>query len=348
MATISKRGAYQWQAKIRRRGYPVQSKTFDTKREAEAWASVIESEMARSVFVDRSLSERSTLGEAIETYILSVAPNHKGGDAEIYRLRRFQRIEVDLTCRFMSTLNTSDFQRFCDRRKNEVAAGTVKRELNLLHTVVESVRKEFGLIENPVSDVKRPPVQDERDIRFKKKDVSEDRPSEEEILFKALDACRNPWVKPTVILALETAMRRSELLALRWDNIDLRLRTARLLDTKNGKPRNVPLSPRALDVLKSLPRSMDGRVLATSSEGIKNAFERARKRAGMEHFNFHDLRHEATSRLFERGWNVMEVAAVTGHRDLQSLKRYTNLRAEDLACKFDEEPKVKSNPIYNS
>ena len=129
-------------------------------------------------------------------------------------------------------------------------------------------------------------------------------------------------------------MRRSEFLNLRWENVDIPQRTARLLDTKNGESREVPLSPRAIETLKELTRSENGYILPTTAEGLKNAFERARKRAGMEHFNFHDLRHEATSRLIERGWNVLEVAAVTGHKDLRSLERYTNLRASDLAKKL--------------
>lgn len=328
MATVIKRGPYQWQAKVRRQGYPSQSKTFESKREAEAWVSVIESEMTRSVFVDRSKAERETLDQVIQSYIDNIAPEHKGGDAEILRLKKFKRDESKLCQRAMATLKMEDFEKYRDRRlKDEKKApGTVKRELGLLHCVIESARRRLGLIENPVTDVRRPKVQDNRVMRFQD--------GEEETLMAALDGCRNKWVKPAVILAMETAMRRGELLSLRWENIDLKERTAHLPDTKNGEARDVPLSPIALQTLKGLPRSINGDVLLTTAEGLKNAFERARKRADMEHFNFHDLRHEAISRLFERGWNVMEVAAVSGHKDLQSLKRYTNLKARDLAEKM--------------
>ncbi len=328
MATIIKRGPYQWQAKIRRQGYPSQTNTFESKREAEAWVSVIESEMTRSVFVDRSKAERETLDQVIQSYIDKVAPEHKGGDAEILRLKRFKREESKLCQRAMATLKVEDFEGFRDRRlKDEKKApGTVKRELGLLRCVIESARRRLGLLENPINDVKRPKVQDNRIMRFQD--------GEEETLMAALDDCRNSWIKPAVILALETAMRRGELLSLRWENINLNERTAHLPDTKNGEARDVPLSPIALQTLKDLPRSINGDVLSTSAEGIKSAYERARKRADMEHFNFHDLRHEAISRLFERGWNVMEVAAVSGHKDLQSLKRYTNLKARDLAQKM--------------
>ncbi|PHS79374.1 MAG: integrase [Rhodospirillaceae bacterium] len=326
MATILKRGPYQWQAKVRRKGYPVQTKTFDSKREAEAWGSITESEMARSVFVDRSLSEKMTLADVIKGYMTNEAPTHKGYDSEISRLNKFLRDEAKLAARGMATLKTSDFETYRDQRSKEVAPGTIKRELNLLHSIIEGVRKKLGLLENPISDVKRPRVRDQRDIRLQD--------GEEKALLCALDDCRNPWVKPAVILAIETAMRRGELLDLRWDNIDLNTRVAKLIDTKNGENRDVPLSSRAIEVLKSLPKSTNGFVFQTSSEGLKNAYERARKRANLQHLNFHDLRHEAVSRLFEAGWNIMEVAAVSGHKDLQSLKRYTNLRAADLAKKM--------------
>ena len=328
MATVTKRGPYQWQAKVRVKGYPSQSKTFESKREADSWISIIESEMTRSVFVDRSKAERELLNDVIKKYIKEVAPDHKGGDAEILRLKRFQREEAKLCKRAMATLKIEDFEDYRDRRINEDkrAPGTVKRELGLLHSVIETSRRRLGLLENPITSVRRPRVNDNREIRFQD--------GEEARLMAELDKCRNNWVKPSVILALETCMRRGELLSLLWEHVDLKNRTAHLPDTKNGQSRDVPLSPVALELLKALPRSMDGRVLPTTPESLKNAFERTRKRANMTHFNFHDLRHEGISRLFEAGWNVMEVAAVSGHQDLQSLKRYTNLKAKDLAKKL--------------
>lgn len=326
MATIQKRGPYQWRALVRRKGYPSQSKSFDTKREAEAWASIVESEMTRSVFIDRSLAEKTTFEEVIKSYIANEAPTHKGSESEILRLKKFMRDENRLIQRGMATLKTEDFEAYRDHRMKKVSPATVKREFNLLHSVIEKVRKKLGLHENPISDVKRPRVRNNRDVRLFD--------GEEEALLAALDDSYNPWIKPAVILAIETAMRRGELLALRWEDVNLDTRVARLHDTKNGEARDVPLSTRAIETLKALPRSVSGDVLATTAEGIKQTFERARKRANLEHVNFHDLRHEAVSRLFERGWNVMEVAAVSGHKDLQSLKRYTNLKASDLAKKM--------------
>jgi integrase len=120
-----------------------------------------------------------------------------------------------------------------------------------------------------------------------------------------------------------------------WEHINLARRTWHIPHTKNGTPRTVPLSSRAVETLQELPRRIDGGVWALQrADGITQAFDRIRQQAGINGLNFHDLRHEATSRLFEKGLNIMEVASITGHKDLKMLKRYTHLRAEDLATKL--------------
>ena len=325
MATINKRGPYQWLARVRKKGVSV-NKTFENKREAEEWAAVIESEITRNVFVDRSLAEKISLAEVIDHYITEVAPTHKGHQSEILRLQKFKRDEPLLAGKRMAALSPFDFEKYRDRRLSEVSASSVKRELGLLRAVIEGQKRRLGLAENPVSDVKRPRAKDFRDVRLE--------PGDEQKFLEAFDELRNPYAKHAFILAIETAMRRGELLAMTWDNVDMQHNYVHLPDTKTGEARDVPLSRRAIKVLESMPRSMDGRVLPTSPNALKKCFERAREKAGLTHINFHDLRHEATSRLFEAGWNVMEVSAVTGHKDLQSLKRYTQLRAVDLAMKM--------------
>ncbi|MCE5361529.1 MAG: site-specific integrase, partial [Acidithiobacillus sp.] len=172
---------------------------------------------------------------------------------------------------------------------------------------------------------------------------------EEARLLRECAKAQNPWLLPVVRFAIETAMRAGEILqtkgtadeetrarpvqttGLLWKNVDLNRRTAHLPETKNGSARTVPLSSVAVEVLRGLPRSMDGRVFGTTYEAIHLSFVRACRRAGIEDLRFHDLRHEATSRLFEKGFNPMEVSSITGHKTLQMLKRYTHLRAEDLA-----------------
>ena len=193
---------------------------------------------------------------------------------------------------------------------------------------------------NPCMQIRMPAQARSRDRRL----VDD----EEEKLLSTCAESRNAWLRPVVIFAMETAMRAGEMLekwelngktgtrgkrsvGLQWSDLDLKRRTAHLPRTKNGEARTVPMSSRAVAVLEALPRSLDGRVFGTTYEGIHQAFVRACKRAGIDDLRFHDLRHEATSRLFEKGFNPMEVSTITGHKTLQMLKRYTHLRAEDLA-----------------
>ena len=130
-------------------------------------------------------------------------------------------------------------------------------------------------------------------------------------------------------------MHQGDLVSLRWEGIDLSRRTALLADTKNGEARSVPLSSTAISVLRSIPRGLHGEVFpGLTTEAVKRAYVRAARRAGIANLRFHDLRHEATTRLFEKGLNIMEVATITGHKDLRMLRRYTHLKAEDLARKL--------------
>jgi len=221
-----------------------------------------------------------------------------------------------------------------------VSGSSVNRELNLLSHAVNIARKEWGIhIDNPIALIQRPKLNRSRDRRLSAQ--------EELALFGELalvgrslggtyvpGGTQNSWLAPIVVLALETAMRRGELLSLQWRNVDLWKRTATLEDTKNGERRMVPLSTVARSTLDRLPRTIDGSVFPTTSDAIKRGFQRAVHRANIADLHFHDLRHEATSRLFERGLNIMEVAAITGHKSLAMLKRYTHLRAEDLAKKL--------------
>jgi len=144
----------------------------------------------------------------------------------------------------------------------------------------------------------------------------------------------NREIAPAIILAIETAMRQGEIAKLRWENIDLDLRTALLPMTKNGTARRFPLSTKAIEALKWCPPPHTGRVFKLTQHAMKYAFREVRKQCGLGNIRFHDLRHEAASRLFEKGLNVMEVAAITGHKNLKMLQRYTHLRAEDLAKKL--------------
>lgn len=332
--------AIGWQVKIRRNGYPPMSKTFARRADAEAWARQQEAEMDRGAWRDRSSADATTLYALLDRYAKDVVPTKRGAEVEALRIKTLMRDEVTLyKLSALSPLVLADWR---DRRLAAGCAGaTVRRELDILSAVFNWARRELMIaVENPVGSIRRPPPSKARERRLEADEEArlmaalEDGPGTREDGKKYRQGTRNPWIRPVVELALETAMRRGELLSLTWENINLQRRTAYLPDTKNGEARTVPLSSRAIAILSDLPRSIDGRVFPITANALKIAFERAVRRAGIEDFHFHDLRHEATSRLAERLPNLIELASVTGHKDLRMLKRYYHPRAEDLALKL--------------
>jgi integrase len=145
---------------------------------------------------------------------------------------------------------------------------------------------------------------------------------------------RSIWMKPLVEFALETAMRRGEILGLLWTNVNLKDRTAFLELTKNGDSRTVPLSSRAVQILQNLPRDSGSSVFPINHASVSANFNRARKRANLEDFHFHDLRHTAITHLAKKLPNVLELAAVSGHKELRMLKRYHHPNPVELAIKI--------------
>ncbi len=329
MASYYRRGK-KWEARIRRKGYPPQAASFSTKVKAETWARKVESEIDRGVYVCTKEAESTTLGEALARYAHEVTPKKKSYEMELCRIKTWQT--HPLAKRHLATLRGMDFAKYRDER---MAAGkapnTIRLELAIVSHLFTVARKEWGMesLANPVQAIRLPAPGKARTRRLV---------NDEEIrLLVACETSRSPALKDLVVLALESAMRQGELLSLRWEHIDANKKVAHLPDTKNSESRDVPLSPRALEVLRHRPRSLkDDRVFFEwkAASGLKHTWSRAVQRAGIEDLHFHDLRHEATSRLFEnQAFGLMEVAAITGHKTLSMLKRYTHLRAEDLAAK---------------
>jgi integrase len=336
MATVTRRKA-GYQVQVRRAGYPTRSKSFTALRDAEAWARQIENEQDRGLYLDRTEADKQTLGGILDRYLREVSPTHKGLNNETICITALKR---DALCSYRaSALSGKLFADWRDRRLQAVGPATVNRELNLLSAAINVARKEWGIhIENPVALIRRPHAGKGRTRRLSD-DESQRLLSVLKIGGRRQDGtfdggARNYWIAPLVQLALETGMRQGELLKLMWADVDLTARTAHLPDTKNGDARTVPLSTRAAMVLSHLPHSIDGQVFPITKGAVQKAFLRGCRRAGVHDLRFHDLRHEAISRFFELGLNPMEVAAISGHKTLHMLKRYTHLKATNLARKL--------------
>lgn len=327
MATIRKRGASQWEAQVRKKGFLSQSKTFETRKEAAAWASVVESEMVRGVFVSRTESENTTLREALERYRREITTTKRNTAAELGRIKLW--LEHPLAERSLASIRGADFAGVvADMQGRGLAANTIRLRMALISNLFTVARREWGMesLANPTEFVRMPRLPQGRDRRLEG--------DEEARLLKSAQTTSHEMAA-IVRIAIETGMRQGEILGMEWKHIDLGMRVCHLPLTKNGAARTVPLSKNAIDVLASLPRRISGRVWSyQSSGGFRSAWSRVCPRAGIDGLTFHDLRHEATSRLFEKGLQMMEVAAITGHKSPAMLARYTHLRAEDLVAKL--------------
>lgn len=316
---------------VRRRGVAPRCKSFDKRTDAVRWAREIEAEADRSGWVaDTRLAEKTTLGELLTRYRDQVSPTKRSAHTEKSRINAILRRPI--THRTLAKLSSADVATYRDERLKDVAPATVVRELNTIGHAVEVALREWGLWlpRNPVKMVRRPSVPQGRKRRLEV--------GEEERLLTACDQGRTPLLKPLVIIAIETGMRRGEILGLRWEHVDLAKRVAHLPLTKNGDSRDIPLSRRATDTLVTLleQRKKDAElVFPMSGNSVRLAFEHLRVRAKLTNFHFHDLRHEAISRFFERGLNIAEVSAISGHKELKMLQRYTHLRAVDLVKRLD-------------
>jgi integrase len=206
----------------------------------------------------------------------------------------------------------------------------VLHHLNVLSHLYRVAAADWGLetLANPVAKIKKPSAPRGRERRL--------RDGEEQ---KLLDACNRSvslWLGPLVRLALATAMRQGELVGLTWAQVRLADRTILLTDTKNGESRTVPLSTAAIQVLCSISTTNANKVFAIQTgRAVSHAFAKACKHAGIVDLRFHDMRHEATSRLFESAdLRDVEIASITGHKTMEMLKRYAHLRAAQLAARL--------------
>lgn len=326
MASIRQRSGV-WQALVRRVGYPTEVKSFSTKAEAQVWARAIESAMDQGAHQATHSARNILLTDLLQRYMEEVSPTKRSEARERQTIRFMQRHKM--TAYSMEKLTPTVIASYRDERLQTVSAGTIIRELSILSSAISHARKEWGLpTGNPCALVRKPATPQGRTRLLSAE--------EEASLITELQPVRrrSPWMVPLVTLALETAMRRGELLSMRWEQVNLKAQTAFLPMTKNGTARVVPLSRKAVAVLQSLPMMDTGPVFPLSYMVVNNCFVDACKRARIVNLHFHDLRHTATSRLAEKLPNVIELAAVTGHQTIQMLKRYYHPKAETLARKL--------------
>lgn len=358
MATIVKTPSGTWKALIRKAGWPTTIKTFRLKKDADDWSRRTEDEMVRGLFIQRGPSERMTFAAAMKRYLADVTPTKRPLTQNAEKNRAVSLVEF-FGKYSLAAITTELIAQYRDERlagedrakgggeAQPRAANTVRLDLALIGHLFTVAVKEWGLglPYNPVLNLRRPSPGPGRNRR-----LSAD---EESRLLTAVDKHSNPMLSWIVRIAIETGMRSSEIATLRLSQVELERRIVRLIETKNTLPRTVPLSMAATESFRlalNNPVRPDGTDLIFYGEPGRDGKRRPynfnkvwadiKTGVGITDFKFHDLRHEAVSRLVESGLSDQEVASISGHKSMQMLRRYTHLRAEDLVAKLDSLRKV--------
>jgi len=329
MATIRKRGS-SYNVQIRKEGYPSITKTFTSISVARKGAKGGEADMERRIHVE--VPDQTTVGELLKRYQRQILPSHKGQQVEAYRLKTLKR---HLGGFRLIHLTPKEIASYRDLRLKEVSSASLKRELTILSRVLTIASRDWGISipQNPVKMISSPKADKARTRRLEA--------GEKERLLQGA----NPELHRIITVALETGMRRGEILSIKNSHIDFNKSVLFIPSTKTDTARSIPLSSVAITPLRGQFRASQGvsggviclyetRLFAYTPRGLSGAFLRLCRRIGIANLHFHDLRHEATSRLFEKGLNPVEVATITGHKDTRMLMRYTHLRAEDLVARL--------------
>jgi integrase len=330
MATISKRKSGKWTAQIRTHKRYI-SKTFLKKSNASNWAKEIEYQLDREQYEDFSDSGRLTLGDLIRKYRDEITPNKKGGREEAYKLNLLLRHKI-AKCRLLDLKAKNIFDFKSDIRINRKPA-TINKYIHYIYTIWETAKVQWDIAlpsRNPASLVGKEKIKTKIDRTLS--------PDEYQDLLVAARKSNLPFLADIIEFAYITAMRFGEITKLEVKDIDFHKSIAKLLDTKNGEDRTVPLTKRAMEICNKY--RFRNTLFGIKRDQFRHYFEQACRKAAMNNFRFHDLRACAITNLFLRGWSIAEVSVVSGHKTWSELKRYTRIQPSDLVKKINKEVAV--------
>jgi integrase len=340
MATIRRRRD-KFEVQVRRAGLPHLSKSFSALKDAQAWARLKEGQADRSELpLDPKTLQRVTLGELVERYRDTVTVEKRTRLREQYALAAF--LAHPICSKRLSELRTEDFAAYRDQRLREIKPLSLKRQLAPIHNLFEIAREDWGLPirENPLDKLRLKAPDQRRERRLK--------PGELNRILEAARFCRNPLIARIILFALATAMRRGEILAVEGRHIDIDRQALLIPETKNGHPRTIPLTDQAIAVLRSSVTEGRARTFPITANAFRLAWERVKRKAGIDDLHFHDLRHEAISGFFEKGLSTPEVALISGHKDMRMLFRYAHATREQILLKLQARDTSASRRLTTS
>jgi len=323
MASIRRRnGKYQVQVRVGRLN---NSKSFVRLTEAKEWARRTEIDLNRQLYLGQK-HQPENFARILVRYLKEKTPEKLSFRNEAIVIRSLLRerwTEIPST-----QLSLKDLIQFRDQRLSCVKPATLKRQLNIIKHACSVAEDEWNW-ESPrrlIHKLNLPKITPHPVRRVSQAD--------EHRLLQELYKRRSKWPYHVTRFALATAMRRGEILALGWANIDLNRHSAFLMTSKTGFGREVPLSQDAIEILSGIGKDRSGPVFKTSANAVRLAFSRAKADAGLKHIRFHDLRHEAISRFFEMGLTQPEIALISGHRTIEALSIYAHADRSSIKKKL--------------
>ena len=291
MATIRKKRE-KWCVEIRRSFHKHISKTFTSKQDAQRWAYKTERLIEIGQYQDVSEANKTTLQQLLERYEREVS-SKKRTKADKQYIKNI--LQHDFVTKVLTQINSSDIASFRDERLKTISGSSVNRELSIISDCINKAMTEWQcyIPENPVKTGLRCEENPRRVRRLEE--------GEYEKLMSSCKMNRAFWC-PIIDFAIHSAMRRGELLEITWDmvHMDKKYITLPPEITKTKRSRNVPLQPKALEILRSIPRSLNGRVFPIGIKNFERSWTAICKRSGIKGLRFHDLKREAISRLFEK------------------------------------------------
>ncbi len=324
----------KWRAQVRRKGQPVYTRTFLTKAAAQRWARQLEADLDRGVEGGPAKRRVVLVADLIKAYrrLREQARPISDSSTEHYTLRHLQH---HLGERDAQSLTAQDLVGYCSARRDEGAGPyTCNMDISKLGTVLRYAALAAKVTLPDVVGAARPLLTHLGLIGGGGK--RERRPTEDELhrLVAHLGAERGQVYADVVRFAVLTAMRRSEILGLRWADVDEAKRLVLVRDRKDprrkaGNDQWIPLLGDAWGLVQQQPRESE-LIFPINQQTLSKYFRWSCQALSIPDLHFHDLRHEGTSRLFEAGYEVQQVALVTGHKSWNMLRRYTQLKPEDL------------------
>lgn len=311
------------------RAYPIISRSFHTHADAIEWARFTELQAdRRDLPASPKALNQFTVRAILERYRDEISTKKRGYVSEFYIINSFLRQRIANYT--LAQISTSDFCTYRDKRLKQVKPATVSREIGIIKHAFDLAMREWGIPvrENPLAKIPKIKLNNARQRRLSA--------YEWQVILEAAKETKNPYLLPLIRLALETGMRRGEMLGIHWKHVNFEARTLFLPFTKNGHSRTIPLTNEAVKILRELQNESKGvKAFPLTGNATRLAWERLLNRTNIHDLHFHDLRHEAISRFFEKGLSVAEVALISGHRDFRMLFRYTHLKAEDVVKKLN-------------